>query len=175
MLHEKFKFSVISGCETKFDITTMIPMTNKEIKPKHTFFHSTAMCAGKYASLHGAISTLLLPLTVQVIGGQYGELIHPEIDPNSREPDMKILSLTDMTVLHEVILISLLFIAHLIGFISVLKRWIVGLIFYSLFRVGEASLSFSWLASVTHNSIKSHVMSQFALGWYCFFAICMLK
>ncbi|XP_044011052.1 uncharacterized protein LOC122854458 [Aphidius gifuensis] len=149
----------------------MLPLTNKELKPKNTYNYSTIMCAGKYVSLHGVISTLLLPLTIQVIGGQYGELIHPKTEYDPIEPNIKILSLTDMTVLHEVVLISLLFFAHLIGLISVIKKWGIGLVFYFLVRGGELCLSFTWFISVTNNSIKSHVMSQFELGWYCLFAL----
>ncbi|XP_044010355.1 uncharacterized protein LOC122854007 [Aphidius gifuensis] len=148
--------------------TTTIPSTDEERSRRNTFCCCSLDSAAIFSPLYGIISTLLLPLTVQVIGGQYGTLVL-----SGRKSSQELLTLTDMPVALEVFLISLLFIGHLIGFISVIKKWMVGLVFYFFFRVGELYLCFFWFASVGNEFIKSHLMSQYSLGWYCIFALVM--
>ncbi|KAF7990212.1 hypothetical protein HCN44_000017 [Aphidius gifuensis] len=146
----------------------MIPLTNKEIKPR---IHQKCcrLCTWRnvaiFVALHGVISTLLLPLTVRgPIGGQYGTLINIGRSKTSKE----LLSLTDMSFAHEMFLISLLFLAHLIGFVSVIKKRRRGMMFCMLVRLLEYFSYAFWIKSVSAETIKSHVMSQNSLGWYIF-------
>ncbi|KAF7990355.1 hypothetical protein HCN44_000160 [Aphidius gifuensis] len=149
-------------------MTTMIQLSDEQIERRNTFCGCNLENVVKYVSIHGVISTLLLPLTVQVIGGQYGVLMISH-SRTKKCPD-EVLTLTDMHVVLEVFLISLLLVGHSVGFIGVFQKWSAGLVLNLLFRIGEIFLSFYWLMSVFTDNIKSHTMSQFSLGWYCFFS-----
>ncbi|XP_044012578.1 uncharacterized protein LOC122855349 [Aphidius gifuensis] len=145
----------------------MIPLTNKDIKTK---IHEGCcrLCTWRnvaiFVALHGVISTLLLPLTLRgSIGGQYGMLI----SIGRSRPNNELLSVTDVPFAHEMFLISLLFLAHLIGFVSVIKKSMIGMVFYMLVHLPEFTFSFFWMRSVGEGTIKSHVMSQYSLAWYC--------
>ncbi|XP_044012828.1 uncharacterized protein LOC122855494 isoform X2 [Aphidius gifuensis] len=174
------QFSINRRACKKFNMTTTMPSTNEEISRRNTFFSicssvDDAAIPAICTSLYGIISTLLLPLTVRgPIGGQYGVLIlvlADHDDPSTTYQEFHLLTLTDMSISLEMFLISMLFFAHLIGFISVIKKWMRGLVFYSIFCFVEFVLSLLWLANVLGGHIKSHVMSQYTLGWYCFFAV----
>ncbi|KAF7989783.1 hypothetical protein HCN44_008457 [Aphidius gifuensis] len=154
----------------------MIPMTYKEMEPitrPNTLCCFNLYRLAKCVSLHGIISTLLLPLTVQVIGRQYGVLIYPnERFHSAKFPNYaEMMTFTDVPTAVEAIPISLLVLMHLLGFISVLKKSGDDILIYFFARMAEMVFIFFWAVSVAEDSIKSHVMSQFWLRWCCVFSL----
>ncbi|KAF7990238.1 hypothetical protein HCN44_000043 [Aphidius gifuensis] len=149
-------------------MSTSIPSTDEEISRRDTSCCCPFNCAAICGSLYGVISTLLLPLTIRGrIGGQYGVLITKD----DKEGRTELINLTDMSFAVEMFLIGLLFFVHLIGFISVLKKRIGWVLLSVIFHIGEIILCLFWIKNVLSENIKSHVMSQYSLGWYCFFAL----
>ncbi|XP_044006315.1 uncharacterized protein LOC122851260 [Aphidius gifuensis] len=164
----------MSKGKKKSNITRMIQLPNEKIKPiKDQDTFTTSYKVAIWVSVYNIITTLLLPFTVRGrVGGQYGVVVHPEKQSDTGElVYYELLNLTDMSVGLEVFLIGLLFLANLLGFISVIKKSLTGLELYMFYTLGELIVCLHWLVSVSHDDIKSHVMSQFVLRWYCSFAL----
>ncbi|XP_044011053.1 uncharacterized protein LOC122854459 [Aphidius gifuensis] len=148
----------------------LLPLTHQKTQDE-ILRHSRICCFSTYAfakfvALYSLITTLLLPLTIQVIGGQYGVLIYP-----SEGRFEKLFTFTDVPAAVEAIPITLLALVHLFGFISVIKKWTGYIVLYFLVRVVELFFFFFWLISAVDESIKSHVMSQYLLKWCCSFSL----